>query len=293
MNPKYLLQGIFLSSIVFGYIIYKVTHKDYINQPKLIEYLRTVHPYMYKIKLNSIITNISFEEFVNQYKKSLHRLTKSQLVSLKSKLESSNNLLKDASLFILNSIPWKFYISHNNLENSMPYTIGQRIIIPESKLDNIGENTLIHEKIHILQRRFQSQFNNLYTKMYPFLHKMYDERILPITLKMINMTNPDGNNTYWVYKLKNKYWLPLLIYDTSTSSFVEKAYEVTYTTDKHDEGIIINTIKSILLRSLFNDMPEFISLYHPNEIFACELSQSISDNQPIHPNLLETLNNLI
>jgi hypothetical protein len=288
MNTNSLVQGIFFSGIIFVFLIIKLYNKyDFHNKSSLYQYLLTVNQNMYKIKLSNNSNIIFFNEFYNLYKKSLKYPSKEQLSLLKSKLDEANRLIKFSSLNKLYNIHWKFFISHN-LENQMPFTIGHRIVIPSNLLNIISINTLIHEKIHVLQRKYQNQFNLLYTKMYPFLYKQYDDNIIPLSLKMINMNNPDGNNTYWIYNLKKKYWLPLLIYDKLTNTFVENAYEITYDNNKL---IYVNTMKPILLRTLFNDMPTFISLYHPNEIFACELSHSITEKIPIHSKIIETVNN--
>jgi len=260
-----------------------------IQNTYLDEYLKTVNPHMYNIKVGiHNVSKIKYENFYFIYLLSLKKITKNEKSLLKNIIERADKLIKLVGLKCLQNIPWKFWISHNNLELSMPYTIDNYIIIPKSRLNTISADTLIHEKIHILQRKNQEKFNNYYKKIYPFLFNKIDNKIIPYELDKKHMTNPDGNNTYWIYRIHNKLWLPLLIYDKQNNSCIELAYPVLFA----NNNVIIDINNPNKLRNLFPNMPNDISLYHPNEIFACQLASSIVNKRPIDTDLLNMLNSL-
>jgi hypothetical protein len=171
----------------------------------------------------------------------------------------------------------------------MPFTISNKIIVPETKCMNIKTETLIHEKIHVLQRKHQEKFNDLYKKIYPFLLSKCSPNIIPQNLQKINMNNPDGNNTYWIYKSYSKLWFPLLVVDDDTK-LKEYAYLVEY---DHIKGEYkIDTTEYMTTDKLLKELPSHMSLYHPNEIFACQIAESIYNKRPISPTITEFINNL-
>ena len=264
-------------------------NNNFLKNKLLYDYLKTISPYMYSVKLD--ITNVPKMEFNNfylMYLLFLKRMTKNEKSVLKSRFEKADKLIKLSTIKCLLNIPWKIWVSKNNLELSMPFTVDEYIVIPETKINTVSASTLIHEKIHILQRKNQEKFNNFYKKLYPFLYKQVDSKIIPYELDKKHMTNPDSNNTYWIYYIHNKLWLPLLIYDKNSNSCLEQAYPVLFV----NNNVVIDINRPSKLRSLLPNMSEDISLYHPNEILACQLASSIIYNRPIDTDLLNMLNNL-
>jgi len=248
---------------------------------KLKDYLKTINENMYFKKLNlNIGTKINFDNFYNIYKLLIKKPSSSQKISLKYKIDSVNKLLAL-------SISWKILISKNNLEGGMPFTIDNYVIIPDKLINSISINTLLHEKIHILQRNYQDKFNKFYKQIYPFLYMMKDNRIIPNELDKINMTNPDSNNTYWIYYIYNKLWLPLLIYDKKYNTFKELAYPIIF-----NKKIMIDIYNPTELNKLLPNIDNRFSLYHPNEIFACQLSHDIIEKRPVDNRIMEFLKTL-
>lgn len=255
----------------------------------LYEYLNTIHYNMYNVKLSiPNVSKMTYDNFYMIYLLLLRKITKNEKNMLKSSTDKADKLIKLAGLKCLLNIPWKFYISKNNLEMSMPYTIDNNIVIPEKQIGSISANTLIHEKIHILQRNNQEKFNNYYTKLYPFLFSKIDNKIIPNELEKRHMTNPDANNTYWIYRIHNKLWLPLLIYEKQLQNCIEFAYPVLFVNNR----VMIDVNNPSKLRSLLPNMEKDVSLYHPNEIFACQLASTIVNNRPIDTDLYNMLNML-
>jgi len=251
-----------------------------IKYDKLIDYLKTINPYMYHKKLNlNIATKIDFDNFYKIYKSFIKKPSYEQKNILKNKIDIVNKLL---SL----SINWKILISKNNLEGAMPFTIDNYVILPDKLINSVSIVTLLHEKIHILQRNNQNEFNKLYKQLYPFLYLMKDHNIIPNELDKINMTNPDSNNTYWIYYIHNRLWLPLLVFDKNSNSFKEHAYPIIF-----NKKIIIDIYNPTNLKKLIPYMDNRISLYHPNEIFACSVSFDIIEKRPIDDRIIKLLNN--
>jgi|694.fasta_scaffold29091_8 hypothetical protein len=254
----------------------------------LYEYLNTIHSNMYNIKLSiPNVSKMTYENFCMIYLLLLRKITKNEKNILKSSIDKADKLIKLAGLKCLLNIPWKFLISKNNLEMSMPYTIGNNIVIPEKEVSSISSKTLIHEKIHILQRNNQEKFNNYYKKLYPFLFNKINDKIIPNELEKKHMTNPDSNNTYWIYRIHNKLWLPLLICEKQNNC-IELAYPVLFI----NNNVVIDVNNPTKLRNLLPNMEKDISLYHPNEIFACQLASTIINNRPIDTDLYNMLNRL-
>jgi hypothetical protein len=134
-------------------------------------------------------------------------------------------------------------------------------------------DTLIHEKIHIIQRFNQKEFNNFYKTR---LNIIYTNKLkISNYWKNKNLKNPDGLDINWIYKYKNNYYLPLLIFNNDIlNQIVIKLNKNLETTKKY---------KNIRDFELFKDIPENISPYHPNELSAYILPKILlnSKNLPI------------
>ena len=94
---------------------------------------------------------------------------------------------------------------------NMPYTLSNYIVINEKSIKNLSQfneisdnfvNTLIHEKIHIIQRINQAQFNEFYKKNYSFIYKKIHIKEVPLQYRKIYMSNPDSNKDFWLCRDK-------------------------------------------------------------------------------------------
>jgi len=170
-------------------------------------------------------------------------------------------------LDILNGlVPWKYMMSTNNLEMNMPFTLGEYIIISNTMLGN-GNNkiisadtiieTIIHERLHIIQRLYQEKFNDFYRKNYRFLMNEFPLHSLPPLLKKKYMTNPDSNLKIWTYGIDNKEYIPLLVFKNHALS------QIGYNIDNHNDQVKLSKKTS----------------YHPNEKFAHEVAHKIFNNR--------------
>jgi hypothetical protein len=172
----------------------------------------------------------------------------------------------------IKNIKWRFVVSKSGLELDMPFTLGEYIILPEHLLNSLDNNvnssiatTLLHEKIHLLQRHNQEHFTKFYISdtSLPSIKVYYGD--IPDAISRINMTNPDSNGIYYVYRHASISYLPLLVY--MDGRLVERAFNTT------------DFSKSTSINMLVTGYNQ--GLYHPNEIIAYRLSKSIIDKKPI------------
>jgi len=233
------------------------------------EYLKSVHPYIQKIKCPNMKHN-----FILDYSKNIRQLPNKYKEMLTTYTGIADKLTKNLGRF--NSYPWNFYVSINNLEMNMPYTLDSSIIIALSNLEEIYHtfkhghinkqflNMLIHEKIHIVQRGNQDMFNKFYKQIYPMLNERFYNKI-PDKIQQSRMNNPDSNNQLWTYTIDNKIMLPLLVYSNNSVN------EIAYNIENYNDIIYLRQKKHKL------GFKSHTSIYHPNEIFACSVAHHIVD----------------
>ena len=246
------------------------------NTEHLKEYLTSVHPQMYSVKVDFKGLPPTYDNFYKQYTDSIVDISSEYNEMLESYVEKCNKLLVKYPVY--GRYPWEFKMSINNLEKNMPFTIDKYIILPKNTLEDLLESykhghfktdfidTLIHEKTHVIQRFNQSRFDTFYKTYYKHIvvHKFND--VIPDVLDKNHMANPDSNNSIWLYKLKNHTYIPMLVYsDNKIKSFAFNIEDYRDVIDldkaKYDFGYRYN-----------------ISFYHPNEIFACEFTGYVLSN---------------
>jgi len=147
-------------------------------------------------------------------------------------------------------------------------TIEDVIIIPEEHLD-IMEKTdgksilafLLHEAIHILQRyNLKNEFDDLYKEM-GFERKNIENILMKNReIKENWVTNPDGFNGEWLYKVKDGYICPMVLLDSNGN---HKSKYVNM--DKNLK--IVGDVKELSLCKEYEKFMGVNQAYHPNEIF--------------------------
>ena len=244
-------------------------------------YIANIHPSMYRSK----IENYNNTNFFKTYISNLRLPTLNEKAILNKYIPICEKILKENGLNKLANIPWKFLISKKGLEMNMPYTLSNYIIINELTLINLirdkGNNanfitTLIHEKIHILQRINQGKFNTFYRQQYSFIGSKIHFNGVPLQYKKQYMTNPDSNSDFWLYKINGVYYYPILI---------KKGAYVKSIAFNKSGNIDLDKFKQKLGYS------RHISFYHPNEIFACEDTDMIIEKN-IKKQYLKLFNSL-
>jgi hypothetical protein len=188
-------------------------------------------------------------------------------------LEVMNDKLENATNIIIKLIKYKIKFAKftHKLEGNMPHTHKNIIILPEYMYDFISNNsildsftryggTIIHEICHVLQRYYNSQFNELYGRW-----NFHKYNISQIDNNIVNRirVNPDGLDSNWIWK-HDKQYLLLAVFRENAKSLNDVNYN--YFVIENDK-----IVKSgdILDENNFN---KFFGIennvYHPNEISA-------------------------
>ena len=172
-------------------------------------------------------------------------------------------------------IPILIYI-FRELENNFPHTHHNAILIPEIFPLNMSyqiKNTLLHEKIHIIQRFKKDNFYNLYENYWKF-------RYLKIKnlarIEKFSRTNPDGLDNNWVYSYQGIHIVILSLYNKNYKDI----------SDVSSYGIYLDGSNNIIFpvrKKKLNEIKEFTHFfgnlnannYHPNEISADMLSMML------------------
>lgn len=270
MNPNYRKPSLKYNSFWYNH---KVPTIEYFTTklPHYSKYIQSIDKNMYQYKV-PIYNNTG--DFSSIYSSCLVMPTPKYIPLLQHYIWLCNNIL--STYPHLNKYSWNILMSIHSLERDMPFTIDTYIIIPESTLQRLYTtngiskqfiNTLIHEKIHVIQRYNQSTFDSLYLRIYSdFLYKPICIKSLPSNIAKIYMTNPDSNSTIWIYKINNIQYIPLLI---KTNNGLR---EIAYNMNTRE------TTSLDVIKKKFGFSPS-ISFYHPNEIYASHMTEQILKNK--------------
>lgn len=183
------------------------------------------------------ISNI--KDFSHDEKRKLILLTQEINEKIK-KINIKNN--KNINNYI--NIDWKIIKISNNIENGFPHTHGDIIILPEWILNShILSDTLIHEKVHIYQRLYENDHDNLLASM-GFNKINIDNKL------HLKQSNPDIKYDY--------------IYNNTYTYKKYKSTKPTKIMDAYDHAFDINNGEK-----KYNYFPNYISQHdHPYEIVA-------------------------
>ena len=134
----------------------------------------------------------SIEDCKTLYKKNVILFTEQEKSKLSKFVNESNEKIK---LFKnLYNIPWKFARVTNKIDNGLPHTHGDTIYLSDKFFNNPSINTLIHEKIHIYQKKYPEKTDKLY--------KLYNYEKLERFNNGKRRANPDLN--HFDYKHNDK-----------------------------------------------------------------------------------------
>ena len=191
-------------------------------------------------------SNYNYSDLISKYKENIVEFSTFEMNKLKELIE---DIIKDPKLnnteynseyskFVseyASGMKWNI-LKTRNLELNLPCTISNYILFPESQLKTknweLIRETLMHEQIHILQRQYQEEFNELYKQLFNNPRNNdtigYGFNLLPIKkeyidfkaleIKYVQIQNPDEDNTEWlIYDnyLNNYYVVPYIINRTT------------------------------------------------------------------------------
>ena len=225
-----------------------------------------------------------------------HNLTQSDLTARKFILDSKNvtesychnylhfnNDEKEKITKTIQSLPdnelfskWSFAKMSISVEDGFPHTHKDTIFLSEYTINEESDRllfVLVHEQMHVMQRKKPELFNKLYTKYYPF--KRGKLEVLDKYQKRIR-SNPDTryipDNDY-VLKTENGDYFYLCAYygdkkPKNLGTVLYGAINCEYDSKKNT----YKTIDDITSIDNIPDFNEFFNLrnnhYHPNEISA-------------------------
>jgi hypothetical protein len=166
---------------------------------------------------------------------------------------------------------WKFSLVTNKIELGLPHTHYDVILLSNDLVNDLnvdyGSSLFIHEKTHVLQRKYPEIFHELYSK-WGFIKvneiKNFDK------LKDINRVNPDGLNINWIFSYNNKYILPLAIFRgnkltdcINVGIYLNKNGEQYYIPDNFLKKPLLECHEYMIFFKNVNS-----NNYHPNELSA-------------------------
>lgn len=185
--------------------------------------------------------------------------------------------------------PWKFIKVSSDVENGFPHTHNDIIYLPKNfistlvnriKTDKISDiyndigHILIHEKIHVWQRKEPEAFTHLYKMLNFEKIKFYDysQKWLRKNLR----TNPDGMELGWAYRDKvGRYYVLGSLWNrnaTSLSDIKNVAIPIVPNATHTLWSVQEDQLKDIIPITELSDWNDVIGLdsnhYHPNEISA-------------------------
>ncbi len=201
----------------------------------------------------------------------------------------ANKIINESNLDILsnNTNVWKIFV-YNNMMWDLPFTLEDVIFLPVKLLDNARTDnsnyslikTLIHEKIHVLQRtNVKGWVDYIYAKDRNWikinhntpLFNFLDSYDVDKLMNRMRVVNPD--TIYWdfkyVYKVANNLYYGVL-YATEDRTLKVQWFLITeYKKDDYDKENITFTLE--LYEK--NIMPQ----EHPFEEFAYLISENLTD----------------
>ena len=244
-----------------------------------------------KIWFNYNTLDIKLRDIPNYYKNNIYKFYCDHLLTfnnLDTKLihwviDGMKKRIPKHLLFIFKDI--KFAKFKNNIENGYPHTRSDIIFVTENFITNILEyynnndivgairdigSVIIHECIHVWQRKEPKNFVDLYTNYWNFIkvNHIHNSKYL----ESIKRYNPDGVDTNWLFNINGKYIYILSIYTDEARNIGNVVFIGIYLEKSGKNYIIPANAKRHDLQSIKEYTSFFKHLYgnhyHPNEISA-------------------------
>lgn len=187
---------------------------------------------------------------------------------------------------ILKKIPWCLILTDQSIEEGLPHTHGDTIFLSRSitisnnKPKNIAQ-TLVHEKVHILQRFKMELFDECYQRVLGF-SLVGTTRSYRVHGSYLRRSNPDINEKIYAYKKK------VIIqeeYDTDSPTRISGMSSPKFYVYQGD-GLAISR-KEVEDEYDIGEIGSVYQIEHPNEITASMIATMISNGKKIKPTLIE------
>jgi len=222
----------------------------------------------------------SSEDYKRKYYNSLIAFNNAD----KSKLEKciKNIDLKIKKYKNLYAIDWKFAKVSDDIELGYPHTLEDTIVLSPKFLETPEDQmmiTLLHEKIHIYQRRYPLETEELILNILNYKIKSVNSDILELARNNPDINNLNyGKDDYVILQIYNNF-SPKNISDSRLVKVINKEIQdYTHDASMHDASM--------------HDASMHVQYEHPYEIMACYLPHIIykNKNQINHEILEKTVN---
>ena len=224
--------------------------------------------------VNKKARNLEHKNLVHFYSNNIHNFNKKQIYVLKTLTTIINKHIDNQKI----KNDWN-YVLFKNIENNYPHTHKKFIFLPLQFIDSINSNmsildneyvinTLIHEKIHVLQRLYSKKFEQLY-KLWN-LKQVNNIRNID-KLNNLVRDNPDGQSKNWVFEYNNKIIWFNCIFNSNNVNNISQVKNVGILLKKQANEYImiskpINLMNIDEFKHFFGNLKG--NFYHPNELSA-------------------------
>ena len=252
------------------YLSKKESAHIFANDPEIVSYIacqrkveKTIKGFSNHISENIEIYGNNFKDFTPAEESHINMLLNKIVPKLKKiypRFDSSN---------------WNFIKSNNKIEGGMPFTISDYIILPEnvihksiqaynysginSSIETLGD-ILVHEKMHIYQRRNQQMVDDFYYHEWHFTP--VNNLNIPNYINDKIRTNPDGPAVNYIFK--EKYLTLSLLKNNHSLSKIDILHYPVY----HQNNIYYLDKSVNYVKDYHNFFCNISFPYHPNEIAA-------------------------
>lgn len=276
---KWLVLFFFIMSItVFGVITYRVRYESFVVASEIEASDFFDASRMREMDLIARGAK-SPEGYKARYLNSIIPFTEPQNMKLE-KLTRIINKQYFAQTSVLKWIPWKFAKITSDIELGYPHTLGDTIILSDSFFtsnDNQLTSTLIHEQIHVFQRKYPELTSRFAAEVLEFVDvtSTVAEDAQFQQLLQRSRNNPDISQ---VYAWKGE-WIPLQVYRSANPANISESKLVAYN---------IHSKKEVDGEIFHNAFPSYVNQKeHPYEIMAVVIPRSLMTKSSERDDLLE------
>lgn len=287
----YILIIVIIITLLIGY-----TYKEHFTSES-IQFLETnqICRVLKGVDFSYNKLDYSIRKIPEEYHKDIYKFYCDNLLSftsldkklIKWVVEGMRKKIPKKFQFILLNLRFAKY--RNFIENGFPHTHKDVIFISENFINKIlgfynNNNlvgaievlgaTIIHEAVHISQRKYLNEYLDLYENYWKFakVDEIYNSEYLKKKIRF----NPDGPDTNWVFNMKGKHIYILSIYRKNATDIGEVNYVGILLEKENNNYIVPNGVKPRNLTDIDEFTYFFENLwgnhYHPNEISAELLS---------------------
>lgn len=198
----------------------------FLNENELLDILLSDKDHYYKTfySLDLKVRNVeSIKEYKENIKKSVCSFSKSKQDSIIKMAKKIDEFLKNIGLYKASLLPWKIGCVKGKLyEDGLPHTRLDTIIL---NMNTINISTLLHEKIHIYQKKYKKDMK-IYLSLFTKVKKREESDHI--------RANPDIDQ--WIYKDNERIYQTVYVKDPKSIQDV-KRYKYEHPFEKMAEEI--------------------------------------------------------